>query len=193
MRVILASASPRRKELLERLFDDFEIIPAQGEEIVTTNDPEKVVKELSFQKAREVEDRLFKDDEDKEIYLIIGSDTVVSKDGRILGKPKDEDDAMMMLGFLSGDVHMVSTGVTIIKCVNGERKYKTFHENTMVEFYNMTGREIREYVYTGEPMDKAGAYGIQGLGARFVKRIEGSNDNVIGLPVARLYQELKEL
>ena len=193
MRVILASASPRRHELLKRLFDDFEIIPATGEEIKTTDDPVKLVQELAFQKAREIESREFPDETYEDIYIIIGADTVVSKDGRILGKPSDEQEAMEMLGFLAGDVHMVSTGVTVIKNVNGERKCARFVENTLVEFNDMTGAEIKDYISTGESMDKAGAYGIQGLASRYIKRIDGSVDNVIGLPVSRLYQELKNI
>ena len=193
MRVILASASPRRHELLGRLFEDFEIIPAEGEEIVTTDDPVKLVQELSFQKAREVESREFPDETFDDIYIVIGADTVVSKDGRILGKPKDEQEAIEMLGFLAGDIHMVSTGVTIIKNVNGERKCARFVENTMVEFNDMTGAEINDYISTGESMDKAGAYGIQGLASRYIKRVDGSVDNVIGLPVSRLYQVLKDM
>ena len=193
MRVILASASPRRHELLKRLFDDFEIIPATGEEIKTTDDPVKLVQELAFQKAREIESREFPDETYEDIYIIIGADTVVSKDGRILGKPSDKQEAMEMLGFLAGDVHMVSTGVTVIKNVNGERKCARFVENTLVEFNDMTGAEIKDYISTGESMDKAGAYGIQGLASRYIKRIDGSVDNVIGLPVSRLYQELKNI
>ena len=193
MRVILASASPRRHELLGRLFEDFEIIPAEGEEIKTTDDPVKLVQELSFQKAREVESRVFPDETYEDIYIVIGADTVVSKDGKILGKPRDEQEAMEMIGFLAGDIHMVSTGVTIIKNVNGERKCSRFVENSMVEFNDMTGAEIRDYISTGESMDKAGAYGIQGLASRYIKRVDGSVDNVIGLPVSRLYQELKKL
>ncbi len=186
MRVILASASPRRKELLGQLGMDFEICVSNVEEKITQSMPNLVVEELSAQKARDVFEKQQGD------VLVIGADTIVAMGDRILGKPGDEETAKDMLHMLQGEVHQVYTGVTIMKR-EGERESQiTFSEGTSVSFYPMTDEEINWYVSTLEPMDKAGAYGIQGLGARFVKKIEGDYNNVVGLPIARLYQELKK-
>lgn len=197
MRVILASASPRRKELLKKLFSDFEIIPAKGSEVYSRQHPSKIVQLLSAQKADEVERAVFgtrqsagKDDPD---YLVLGADTVVACNHQILGKPKDASDAEKMLKMLAGNVHQVYTGVTVHLMIKGEWQCIEFAECTHVRFYPMTKEEIRAYVDSGEPMDKAGAYGIQGMGARFVQGIEGDYANVVGLPVAKLYQVLKKI
>lgn len=187
MRIILASASPRRKELLGLLGLEFEIIVSDVEEVVTESAPNRVVEELSLQKAEDVFERLEGD------VLVIGADTVVSLDDCILGKPKNEAEAVEMLGKLQGNEHRVFTGVTLIGRKNGEEFRNTFSEGTVVKFYPMTAEEIQWYVSTKEPMDKAGAYGIQGLGARFVECIRGDYNNVVGLPIARLYQEMKLL
>ena len=125
--------------------------------------------------------------------LVLGADTVVACDGKILGKPADTEAAAAMLTMLQGRGHEVYTGVTILYEENGERKTLTFHEKTTVHFYPMTDAQIREYVATGDPMDKAGAYGIQGFCARYIRGIEGDYNNVVGLPVGRVYQELHGL
>lgn len=183
MRFILASASPRRKELLERIGVKFDIIPATGEEVITKKIPEEVVMELAKQKAEEIA-KVAEED-----ALIIGADTVVVCDGKILGKPKDEEDAFQMLTMLSGREHEVYTGVAMID--NREKSIENFFERTRVIMYPITEKEIREYIAGGEPMDKAGAYAIQGLGAKFIQKIEGDYNNVVGLPIGRIYQEIK--
>lgn len=186
MKLILASASPRRKELLEKIGLPFEILPAKGEEIITKKLPWEVVEELSFQKAKEISDL------QTENCIVIGADTIVARDTKIMGKPKSEEDAFAMLSDLSGDQHQVYTGVTLIK-TGEETKTVTFAEKTEVFFYPMSEREIRDYIATKDPMDKAGAYGIQGDFAIHVKKIDGDYYNVVGLPIGRLYQELKRL
>lgn len=185
LKFILASASPRRRELLEQVGAEFEVIPAQGEERLTSNRPQDAVLELSAQKAREVADRLQEED-----ALVLGADTVVAFGGSILGKPRDEADAARMLSLLSGNTHSVYTGVTVIVLQAGERKEYSFYEETKVTMYPMTEQQISSYIRTGEPMDKAGAYGIQGKGALFVEKIQGDYNNVVGLPVAKIYQTL---
>lgn len=195
--IILASGSPRRKELLEQIGLEFEICPAKGEEIITKTIPEEVVMELSRQKAEEVAGMVSAYGEKHselttpQDILVIGADTVVAYDGQILGKPKDREHAMEMLRMLSGHTHSVYTGVT---CVFIDKKGRCgehiFYEKTDVTMYPMTETEIQRYVDTGEPMDKAGSYGIQGRCAIHVKEIRGDYNNVVGLPVSRLYQEL---
>jgi len=281
-RMILASASPRRRELLEQIGLDFEVRVSKVKEIVTAVEPGLVVEELSAQKAWAVLEEL--EDGERDV-LVIGADTVVSADGQILGKPSDERNAAEMLGRLAGRSHEVYTGVTLLyRCgkrgacseegmrepeegsvsmpgrenlrtgggkgmrgpeeggafvpgrenvrTGGEEGMRepeeggasvpgrenvrtgggkdlcgaadmdaprqmgqvwrrTFHEVTRVEFYLMTGEEITRYVASGDCMDKAGAYGIQGMCARYIKGIEGDYNNVVGLPVGRLYQEIK--
>lgn len=184
MKTVLASASPRRRELLAQMGLEFEIVPSGGEEIITKELPSEAVMELAEQKAGDVA-RQFADD-----TLIIGADTVVVKDGQILGKPEDEEDAYRMLSMLSGTTHQVYTGVCLIYKRAGRKEIHTFYEETDVEFYPMSEREIREYIATKEPMDKAGSYGIQGKCAVFIRGIHGDYNNVVGLPVARLYHEL---
>ena len=181
--LILASKSPRRKELLSLITSDFDIIPAVGEENADKAlPPEKFVQVLAEEKAKEVHSS-HPDD------IIIGSDTVVAAEGEILGKPKDGDDAFRMLKLLSGTRHSVFTGVAVIK--NG--KIHSFTEETKVKFFDLDDAEIQSYIDTGEPFDKAGAYGIQDKGALLVERIEGDYYNVMGLPTGRLYRLLKEL
>jgi len=197
MRIILASASPRRQELLKKLFPDFEVIPAQGTEIYTKSSPPQIVQELSGQKAEEVERTLYGTADtacgQRPDYLILGADTVVAFRDRILGKPKDASHAKEMLQMLAGNVHQVYTGVTLIIVLHGKRQYIEFAECTNVRFYPMTAAEIDAYVRSGEPMDKAGSYGIQGIGGCFVQGIEGDYQNVVGLPVARIYQVLNKI
>ena len=183
MRVILASASPRRKELLERIGVKFDILPATGEEVITKELPGEVVMELAKQKAEEVAKTAGAD------ALVLGADTVVAYEGKILGKPKDEADALRMLTMLSGKEHEVYTGVALID--NRDQSMENFFERTKVTMYPVSEEEIRDYIAGGEPMDKAGAYAIQGLGAKFIQKIEGDYNNVVGLPIGRIYQEIK--
>ncbi|MDD6702952.1 MAG: Maf family protein [Clostridiaceae bacterium] len=180
--IILASASPRRSELMTLAGFRFDVICADIDEIVPEKAlPQEVVMSLALQKAQAVA-------KDHRKSAVVGSDTVVALDGKILGKPRSEKEAAEMLRSLSGRIHKVFTGVAII-C--GE-KVTSFFEETEVEFYPLTDQEILDYVATGEPMDKAGAYGIQGRGAVLVKRINGDYFNVMGLPISKVYRELKD-
>lgn len=185
-KIILASASPRRKEILEKAGVSFIIKTGNGEERLTTTEPEEAVKELSSQKAYMVVQ------EEEEGTLIIGADTVVVFEGEILGKPKNEKDAFETLKKLQGNVHQVYTGVTILEYHNGTWIPYSFAEKTDVMFYPVTEAEIMEYIASGEPMDKAGSYGIQGQWAIYVQGIQGDYLNVVGLPVARLLYEMKK-
>ncbi len=181
--LILASKSPRRKELLSIITQDFEIIPAVGEENADPAlPPEKFVEALAIAKAEEVA-ASHPDD------TIIGSDTVVAVNGEILGKPRDKADAFRMLSLLSGTKHSVFTGVAIVK----DGKTHSFTEETNVKFFDLSEKEIEDYIATGEPFDKAGAYGIQELGALLVEGIDGDYYNVMGLPTGRLFRLMKEL
>ena len=201
MKIVLASGSPRRRELLTGLGLDYTVLVSGVEEHVTEREPDRVVEELSAQKAQDVLQKLLSAVSRQEVQtwdgrediLVIGADTIVALDGQILGKPTSMKDAAEMLGWLSDRKHQVYTGVTLYHHSRGKTHRHTFHECTQVRFYPMTEEEISWYISTGEPMDKAGAYGIQGLGSRFVKAIEGDYSNVVGLPVARLYQELKAM
>jgi len=183
MKVILASASPRRQELLKRLYSEFEVFPAEIDESLPEDiGPEFAPMFLSAQKAESVATK-FPDD------LVIAADTVVVCDGVILGKPKDREDAEKMLRFLSGKTHKVITGCCILK---GD-KTTTFSEESYVSFYPLSDREIKEYVDSGEAFGKAGAYAIQGLGSLLVMKIEGDFYNIVGLPIARLKREIRDL
>lgn len=178
MKIILASQSPRRKELLERMgIKDFETIsPNVDESAFHGLPPEELVRRLSAEKAAAVAGKVGKD------AVVIAADTVVALEGAVLGKPADELDAFKMLSALSGVRHQVYTGVTV--CRGGEKQ--TAHEVTDVTFRELSEREIEDYISTGEPMDKAGAYGIQGYGALLIQGISGDYYNVMGLPVCRL-------
>lgn len=190
MRIVLASASPRRKELLAQIGLVYETVPSRVEEKMTETRPEGVVLELSSQKAEDVFGCL---EAVGEALLVIGADTVVALDGTVMGKPRDEDDACRMLEKLQGKTHQVYTGVSLCgKREDGQVFRSSFYEKTDVVMYPMTQEEIKAYVATGEPMDKAGAYGIQGRCAAFIERINGDYNNVVGLPAGRLYQELKK-
>lgn len=186
-RIILASQSPRRRKLLTQIGLKFEVIPSTVEEVITSINPVEVVQELAQQKARDVANVAAKETP-KESLLVIGADTIVVYEGKILGKPEDKEDAVRMLAMLQGKEHSVYTGVALL---TGEQEI-IFAEETRVQMCPMTPEEIAWYVNTGEPMDKAGAYGIQGLCARFVRQIQGDYNNVVGLPVGRIYQELKK-
>lgn len=182
MNVILASASPRRKELLGYIVPRFEIIPADVDETLPEEIPaEKSAEFLAVKKAEHISAQYPES-------IVIGSDTVVIVDGEILGKPSDEADAYRMLKKLSGKVHTVVTGV----CISQGEKKKSFSKATRVEFYPLSDEEIRDYIATGDPMDKAGAYGIQGEGCVLIKGIAGDFFTVMGLPAARLKRELAE-
>lgn len=185
-KIILASASPRRKELLQQVGIEPEIIPSQVEEVITSIQPDLAVMELSAQKAEDVAAGDVARRGGGEV--VIGADTVVAVDGKILGKPVSRQNAIEMIEMLQGREHQVYTGVTLVFCKTGERV--TFAEKTDVWIYPMSRKQIETYADTGEPMDKAGAYGIQGCFAAYVKGICGDYNNVVGLPVARLYQEL---
>ncbi len=219
MKIILASASPRRRELLGQIGLDFEIRVSDVEEKVSAVLPEQVVEELSAQKAGAVLETLSDSTED---MVVIGADTVVALEGQILGKPRSPKEARQMLERLSGKTHAVYTGVTLLYrpgtgvgirgealgetggtriALTGESgleedsgsvRRRVFHERTDVTFYPLTEEEIAFYISSGDCMDKAGAYGIQGIFARYVKEIQGDYNNVVGLPVGRLYQEAKE-
>lgn len=180
MNWILASGSPRRRELLEMLgVPDLTIRPAKGPERATPGTgPEQTVRELSLHKAQEVAQTCAPED------IIIAADTIVYLDGAILGKPRDHDDAVRMLTALSGREHIVYTGVAVLR--GGELRQAA--ERTAVRFRPLTSGEIERYIATGEPMDKAGAYGVQSLGALLVERIDGDFYNVMGLPVEKLGQ-----
>lgn len=186
-KLILASASPRRRELLEQIGAVFQVCPAKGEEKITKTEPGEAAEELSREKCLEI----FQSFEDN--VTVIGADTIVVLDGKILGKPGSADEAVQMLSTLRGRTHQVFTGVTVMSREGEKIQTVTFHESTQVSFYPMSDKEIEEYVRDGEPMDKAGAYGIQGKGAVFIREIRGDYNNVVGLPVAKLYQELKNM
>lgn len=183
-KLVLASGSPRRRELLSQIGIDYILDPSHDEEHTKETKPELYVEDLSRQKAEAVMKR------HKENW-ILGADTVVSLGGSILGKPRDEADAARMLRMLSGHTHQVYTGVTLLRTFAGQVIYqKTLSVCTDVTFYPLTDEDINAYIRTGEPMDKAGAYGIQGKGAVLVSGIRGDYDNVVGLPVSMVHQVL---
>ena len=194
-RIVLASASPRRQELLRQIGLSFEVLPAQGEEKIAATGPETMVLALSGQKAEEVfkklEGQQRRAGDVTEPLLVIGADTVVACGHTVLGKPHDANDARRMLQLLQGRSHDVYTGVTVIWQEEGEQRF-SFFSRTRVSFYPMSREDIRDYVATGEPMDKAGAYGIQGRCAAYISGVEGDYNNVVGLPVGRLYQEMHQ-
>lgn len=180
MEFILASASPRRKEILERAGFTFLVKTAQVDETVEEKfTPEDLVMFLAKKKALAVA-RAFPN------QIVVGADTIVSLEEKILGKPRDRQEACQTLSSLSGRTHSVYTGVAIC---DASRSH-TFYERTEVTFYSLTQKEIDNYIATGEPMDKAGAYGIQGKGCLLVKEIKGDYYNVVGFPVAKFSREL---
>ena len=186
-KIILASASPRRRELLHQIGLETEVLPSRIEEKPTATQPEEVVEELSRQKCLDVAGRA------QENGVVLGADTVVALDGKIMGKPGSAGQAAEMLKSLQGRSHQVFTGVTLAEVRKGRIvRQETFSERTEVFLFPMTEEEIEAYILSGEPFDKAGAYGIQGSFARHVKSIEGDYNNVVGLPVAAVYQRLKK-
>ncbi|MBQ7171629.1 MAG: septum formation protein Maf [Clostridia bacterium] len=185
-RIFLASASPRRRELLGMLFSDFEILRPEADETSGERDPAALVTELSLRKARAGREILVREGREAD-SLIIAADTVVFCAGQILGKPQNAADAERMLRLLSGRRHEVYTGLTVL---SGGREVSACEESGVL-FSPMEEAEIAAYARCGEPDDKAGAYAVQGKGAAFVRGIEGSYHNVMGLPVERLYRILK--
>ncbi len=183
--IILASSSPRRKQLLEMVGLDFEVVPSSFEENITKDmDPYELVEYLSFQKAQDVATK-YTD------AVVIAADTVVVLDDIVIGKPKDKRHAVSILRALSNKSHRVITGYTIIVSPIYQRITNTI--TSTVYFRKLNQKEIQDYVATGEPMDKAGAYGIQGLGSIFIEKIEGDYCNVVGLPVYHLLEDLKKV
>lgn len=199
IKIILASGSPRRKELLAQVGYDFDVCPSLSEEDLEVMAPSEYVMLLAKMKADEVCNRLIAEDVGRRVkklperFVVLGADTVVSLNGRILGKPYDYDDAYNTLNSLSDQTHQVYTGVCLIYVEGRAKTSSSFFEKTDVTFYPVSHNEIIQYLATNEPFDKAGSYGIQGKGGLFVKRIEGDYNNVVGLPLARVYHELEEL
>lgn len=189
--VVLASGSPRRKELLRMIFEEFETIVSDCKEVVTSRVPEMVTEELARQKAEAVAES----GRVKGAAVVIGADTVVSINGEILGKPHDRNEAHRMLHKLSGKSHKVSTGVALLQLneEGGIVNIRSFSETTLVKVAELTEEEISAYLDTDDPYDKAGAYGIQGLFGKYIEGIEGDYNNVVGLPVHRLYVEMRNL
>lgn len=188
-KIILASASPRRRELLEWAGVNFQVITGNGEEHITETEPSRIVEELSAEKAFQVAETIPEEEE----TVVIGADTIVSFQGKILGKPSDRAASRKTLGMLQGNTHQVYTGVTIAVFREGRWQRHSFSECTDVTFYPVSEKEIEAYVETGDPADKAGSYGIQGPFGIYVKEIRGDYHNVVGLPVARVFYEGKKL
>lgn len=188
-KIILASASPRRRELLAWAGVDFQVITGSGEEHIRETEPFRIVEELSAEKAFQVAETI----SEEEGTVVIGADTIVSFQGKILGKPSDKADSRKTLEMLQGNTHQVYTGVTIAFFQEGRWQHRSFSECTDVTFYPVSEEEIEAYVETGDPADKAGSYGIQGSFGIYVKEIRGDYHNVVGLPVARLLYEGKKL
>lgn len=206
MRVVLASASPRRKELLGNIYSEFEVIPSTVEENIEFTNVEEYVKELAFIKAMDVVEMIKSTananaSEENEL-LVIGADTIVYNDGKVLGKPKDEEDATKMIRSLAGKKHQVYTGVCLISNVDeevdsasriGDLLIQKFYSKTDVYVDDITDKEIADYVATGDPLDKAGGYGIQGVFSKHIRKIDGDYFNVVGLPVNEIYRHLDGL
>lgn len=200
-KIILASASPRRKEILNTMGIKYQLMVADVEEVVSETEPGKMVEALASVKAEAVLNKYRqleegnkgnkgnKSNEKYEPFIIIGADTMVFYKGQALGKPKNEEDAYRMLSMLSGGSHEVITGVSII-ISNNEVERISFAVSTQVRFVDLTDKQIRDYIATGEPMDKAGAYAIQGKFGIYVKEIVGDYYNVVGFPIAKIYEVL---
>ncbi|MGB8453317.1 MAG: Maf family protein [Anaerocolumna sp.] len=193
--IVLASGSPRRKEILEQVGVEFKVYASDKEEIITKVKPEEIVMELAYVKAMDVAGKI------KDKSIIIGADTMVAIDGQVLGKPENASDARAMLQMLQGNRHQVYTGVSVIIKSDGkfgkegnklEDKIINFVEITDVWVYPMKGAQIDRYIATEEPFDKAGGYGIQGKFAINIEKIEGDYYNIVGFPIAKLYSILSE-
>ncbi len=186
--IILASGSPRRKEIMEQVGIPFTCIPSTKEEIMRDCSPDELVRELSLMKASDVSEQLQGD------FIVLGADTVVAVNGKILGKPKSKEHAFEMLSMLQNGVHQVFTGVTVLcKSNDGSQTMRNFSVETKVFVRPMAEQQILDYIETGEPMDKAGAYAIQGLFAPFISGIEGDYYNIVGFPIAAIVKEAMEL
>lgn len=205
--IILASASPRRKELLKQIGLDFIIYPSKCEEKIKSSKPKEVVVDLAKQKALDVYNRFIEKSLEDDILeksknfkklIILGADTIVVYKDDIFGKPKDEEEARFMLNEFSNSYNDVYTGVCLICCTTKDGIYKledmkSFYEKTQVHFCALEKEDIDEYIKTGEPMDKAGAYGIQGFATRYINKINGDYNNVVGLPLSKLWYTIKKL
>ena len=191
MKIILASNSPRRKELLHQIFDDFDIIKSGfNEKNIKEKDPEKLVQILSLKKTEEV----FKKVQDDYLELmVIGGDTLVYFDRQVLGKPKDEEDAYNTLKKLQGNKNEVYSAFTVMIKKNNKITEETHLTKSVVTMKPMTDEEIKEYIKTKEPLDKAGSYAVQGIGSKYIQNIEGSYNSVVGLDVEKLKEMLKKL
>lgn len=190
MRIILASNSPRRKELLNQIFDSFDVIKSNfNEEVVDEKNPEELVKVLSSKKAEEVFDKIESNESE---LLVIGGDTLVYFDGQVLGKPKDEKDAYNTLKKLQGNKNEVYSAFTVILKKGSKLKKETVLSKSIVTMKTMADEEIEEYIKTGEPMDKAGSFSVQGIGNKFVDSIEGAYNSVIGLDIEKLKEVLEK-
>ncbi|MBU5332682.1 MAG: Maf family protein [Anaerocolumna aminovalerica] len=184
-KIILASGSPRRKEIFEQIGIDFSVVISEDEEVIQKSRPDEIVEELATKKACSVASEM------EEGTIVIGADTMVALDGQVMGKPKNEQDAKDMIGKLQGKKHQVYTGVcAVIKEIGKEERIIRFVQCTDVWVYPMTEEQIDAYVATGEPMDKAGAYGIQGKFAVHIEKVEGEYLNIVGFPISKLYQTL---
>lgn len=190
--MILASASPRRFELMTQAGFTFRVVPSSLEETIISETPDKIVEDLALQKANDVYQTI-KKDYNGEDFIVIGADTIVCYNGEILGKPEDEQEAFDMLKLLSDRTHQVYTGVAILYRCEGAKQTYFFNEKTDVTFCAVNDYELKDYISSRDGMDKAGSYGIQGPFAKHVKGIQGDYYNVVGLPISRLYQELKKL
>ena len=191
IKIILASASPRRKELLEQIGVDFEIAVSDKETAIDCSDPVEACRKQAYNKAVDIVEKSKLKYSDKD-FVVISADTIVAIDKKILGKPKDKSDARQMLKSLSGRKHRVYTAVCVYNSLKDS--YESFVEDTPVEVARLSSEEIEDYLEKKEPYDKAGAYAIQGYFSRYIVGIEGDYYNVMGLPVGRLYRDyLKEL
>jgi len=185
MRIILASGSPRRKELLGKLIEKFDIITSDFDEDIikqTEKNPEELVKKLSLEKANDILSKL----ELKENFVIIAADTVVCINDEILGKPTDKNDAIQMLEKLSNNIHSVLTGMTVIINKNGIINKETVYSKSTIYFNKLNENEIIDYINTSEPLDKAGSYAIQGIGNKFIEKYDGNYDSIVGLDTKQL-------
>ena len=192
MKLILASGSPRRRELLTLAGISFEVRPCNDPEETAADTPVHTVLDLSSHKAHAVFD-VIAGESDENDFAVLGADTIVVIDNEIIGKPVEDEDARQILKKLSGRTHEVFTGVCILVRKNGKTREKTFYERTAVTMYPITDAELDAYLASGEHMDKAGAYAIQGLAVKFVRKVTGDYSNIVGLPIARVYHELSKL
>ena len=190
MRVILASASPRRKELLKKIIKDFEIIPSDVDESkIKDNSVDQLVEKLSYAKAENV---FIKEQEKSDDLIVIGVDTMVALENKFLGKPKDVEDAKKMLSDLSGKSNYVYTGLSIIVKQKNKITKEVVNSKTRVVMKKMSNNDIEEYVSTGEPLDKAGAYAVQGKGAKYIEEVDGNYNSVVGLNIELLKEFLEK-